>query len=119
LFTTPTEYAQFLIEMMDPDRTAHHSLKQPTLTKMLTPTVDANADREFGLGWWRVKSSAGTVFGHSGSNGSGFRCCSRFEPAANRGLVIMCNSTGGKTLYQTLLERIEQGRKKARQPVGQ
>lgn len=107
LFTTPSEYAEFLIEMMRPLRTAPHSLGNSMLSEMLKPTVATGDGRQFGLGWWKVNGSERTIFAHTGSNGSGFRCCSHFEPTFNRGLVIMCNGIGGKTLYQTLLKRIE------------
>ncbi len=51
LFTTPTEYARFLIEMMRDDRSAEHSLSKATLTAMLTPVShDPEHDRHYGLG---------------------------------------------------------------------
>ncbi|MGB0578975.1 MAG: serine hydrolase domain-containing protein [Limisphaerales bacterium] len=105
LFTTPAEYSQFLIEMMRTERSSKHSLSAAMKARMLEPaSEDEKGERSFGLGWAVYPEGR---FGHGGSNGSGFRCFSRFEPARGAGIVIMTNGVGGKAFYLALLEQIE------------
>lgn len=117
LYTTPTEYARFLIEMMKPDRSAPHSLKEPMLAEMLskqTLTTRDQVDRGsgtggpvyFGLGWRVEETPNGVRVMHSGSNRSGFRCFSEFNPATGAGVVIMTNAASGNNVWQTLRREI-------------
>lgn len=108
LFTTPSEYARFLIEMMKPDRSADHSLSAEMLSAMIQPdTHDQTRQRHFGLGWSVLKRPHGNLVAHGGANGSGFRCFSRFDPKRRTGIVIMTNGIGGASLHQDLLKLID------------
>lgn len=108
LFTSPSEYARFLIEMMKADRSAAHSLSLDTIKEMLKPVShDPVHDRHFGLGWAVYQGPEGVFWGHGGSNSSGFRCFCRFNPADGKGIVIMTNGIGGKALYKELLGKID------------
>ncbi len=81
LYTTPTDYARFLIGVMPGDDALASLLTGDSLQAMLTPTVDTGvADVWRGLGWALVKTDSGVVASHSGSNGTGFRCYCRFSP---------------------------------------
>ena len=107
LLTTPSEYARFLIEMMNPNR-GGHSISADSVTDMLTETSRSKSgDRIYGLGWALSDTSIGRAVSHGGSNSSGFRCYSRFYPDSRNGIVIMSNAAGGKRLYQALLTEIE------------
>jgi len=102
MFTTATDYAKFLIEMMKEDRSAAHSLSAGSLETMLTSHSNPEDKRNFALSWViRPKPQSG--YSHTGSN-SGFRCGSWFDPDRNIGLVIMTNSVGGEQLRDRLFE---------------
>jgi len=110
LYTSAEDYARFLVEIMATDRTQKHSLNSQMVDRMLAPIShreQKNAD--WGLGWGlRNADSAGDLpklVYHSGSNGTGFRCHSEFQPERGTGLVIMTNAIGGKELYTALLEQ--------------
>ena len=62
----------------------------------------------WGLGWAIDKTTSGDRIYHSGSNGTGFRCYSQFDPATGTGLVIMTNSTSGRELWEPVVATIAQ-----------
>lgn len=109
LYTTPVEYARFLIEIMRDDRSASHSLSQKTLDEMLKPAVKATGRHTGwrGLGWQLHDTPGGQRVSHGGSNGTGFRCHSRFYPGRKEGIVIMTNSYGGEKLWKQLLKELD------------
>lgn len=105
LYTTPTDYARFLIEVMNPDRNAKHSLSAGMLKQMLKPSVKSDTPGiARSLGWAVRKEGESTLVGHSGANGTGFRCVCEFDPSTGRGIVIMTNSVSGKAVWQGLLK---------------
>ncbi|NLE37437.1 MAG: beta-lactamase family protein [Pirellulaceae bacterium] len=119
LFTTPSEYALFQIEMMRPDRSAEHSLSRETIEKMLVRAFKADGrkpvkrcspatsdDVYFGLGWQIDATPLGDRIYHGGTNGSGFRCYNEFDPRRGSGLVLMTNGLSGNKLWEAVVERI-------------
>jgi CubicO group peptidase (beta-lactamase class C family) len=119
LYTTPREYALWLLEMMRVERDAAHSLKPDTLRLMLTPAgpptdgklisrrgQSGDGPIRHALGWAIESTASGPRARHSGSNGTGFRCHAEFDPVKGHGLVIMTNSTNGDDLWRELVERI-------------
>ncbi|MBA2113556.1 serine hydrolase domain-containing protein [Bremerella alba] len=110
LYTTPSDYARFLVEMLRSDRAARHSLKSGTIENMLTPqiTLPDNEDRARGLGWVLKTGVTPVVAYHSGSNGTGFRCNSQFDPKTNVGVVIMTNGVNGRKVWQAVMEVLEE-----------
>lgn len=119
LYTTPREYALWLLEMMRVERDAPHSLKPETLRLMLTPAgpptdgklISRRGQSGLGpvrycLGWAIEPAASGPRVRHSGSNGTGFRCHAEFDPIQGDGIVIMTNSTNGDELWRELVERI-------------
>lgn len=110
LYTTPTDYAKFLIEMMKPDRSATHSLNAHWIRGMTTlqaPEEEAKPRSRRGLGWVVDSAEDGGFVTHSGSNGTGFRCNSRFHIKSQSGSVIMTNSTGGRAVWEAILKIID------------
>lgn len=116
LYTTPVEYAAFLIELMKQDRTASHSLGENLLQQMTTPQSGVIDDkllprrrepddgaRYFGFGLRIEKLNTGLRVGHTGSNSSGHKCVSEYNPDSGNGLVIMTNSDNGNKVYQGLM----------------
>lgn len=108
LYTTPGDYARFLIEMLNPDRSGGHSLSGRMLARMLKPAVKTNRKHlERGLGWVIITSGKEPYAEHSGSNGTGFRCYSRFHPTTGNGFVIMTNALDGKPVWEGIAAAIE------------
>ena len=110
LYTTPTDYARFLIEMMRRDRSADHSLKAETIEKMTTLQVQPDKDNprsRRSLGWVIGTEANGGWVNHSGSNGSGFQCNSRFNMKRQSGSVIMTNSSNGREVWEGILGIID------------
>ena len=116
LFCSPTEYAQFLLEIMRPDRSAAHSLSKKMIDQMLTRqskvtprrpikrrSPATSADVYFGLGWQIDATPSGDRFYHGGTNGNGFRCYNEFDPRRGRGIVLMTNSLSGKRLWEEVI----------------
>jgi len=116
LYTTPRDYAAFVLEMMRADRSAPHALSAASLQQMLTPISPTTGrelltrqgqtgqgDLRFGLGWSIEPTASGPRARHSGSNGTGFRCYTEFDPKKGHGIVIMTNSSSGDTLWQDLI----------------
>lgn len=110
LYTSAEDYAQFLVEIMKADRTTRHSLGNEMIERMLAPIShreDQHAD--WGLGWGirsrEPDEDQQKVVYHSGSNGTGFRCYSEFQPDQGEGLVIMTNAIGGKKLWNAVVEQ--------------
>jgi CubicO group peptidase (beta-lactamase class C family)/poly-gamma-glutamate capsule biosynthesis protein CapA/YwtB (metallophosphatase superfamily) len=110
LYTTPTDYARFLMEIMKPDRSARHSLKAETVKKMTTLQVTPEKAKQRSrrsLGWVVASRENGGWVCHSGSNGSGFRCNSRFNMKRKSGCVIMANSDSGRKVWESILRIID------------
>ncbi|MCH5374157.1 MAG: serine hydrolase, partial [Planctomycetes bacterium] len=110
LYTTPTDYARFLMEMMKHDRSAEHSVSAETIRQMTTLQVEPERDEarsRRSLGWVVDAQAAGGWVNHSGSNGSGFQCNSRFHMQRQAGSVIMTNSSNGRKVWERILKIID------------
>jgi CubicO group peptidase (beta-lactamase class C family) len=108
LYTTPSDYARFLIELMRPERDAEHSLGAAMVRAMTTLQVSPEEGRERtrrSLGF--LLAARGGWVGHSGSNGTGFRCTSRFHMERGDGCVIMTNSASGVKVWQAVLRILD------------
>ena len=119
LYCTPNEYAKFLVEIVNRDRSAAHSLGARSLEAMLTRTTMATGRKPvlrsaqtagdavwWGLGWAIDRTTAGDRIYHSGSNGTGFRCYCEFDRQRGSGIVIMTNAVGGKQLWQHVIAKV-------------
>lgn len=119
LYTTAREYAMFLIEIMKTNRSAKHSLSKQSIDAMLKRRVRADAREPierpgrargsavyWGLGWSINATKEGDIMHHSGSNRTGFRCFSQFNPRKGSGMVIMTNSSSGGDLWTRLVNLI-------------
>jgi hypothetical protein len=79
LRTTPTEYAKFMIEVIDPKGSDAFRLRRDALKEMLRPQVKLDEKARaldgassWALGWGIADTEKGKVFFHSGGN-NGFR----------------------------------------------
>jgi CubicO group peptidase (beta-lactamase class C family) len=108
LYTTPSDYARFLIEMLSADAAAEHSLQPATIDAMLTPQpiLSSRVSEARGLGWAIATRPGDTYAYHTGSN-PGFRCYSRFDRKAGSGIVIMTNAESGAKVWAGMVEALD------------
>jgi CubicO group peptidase (beta-lactamase class C family) len=102
LWTTPTDLARFLIEIMQSSKGLSNKVLSVGLTnEMLTPqSVD------FGLGLEIKKGADDSYrFGHGGSN-EGFRCYMVAYKETGQGAVVMTNGTNGDLLLMEIVRAI-------------
>jgi len=104
LWTTPSDYARFLISIQD----AQAGRPRALLTKssaeaMLTPVDPTVA---YGLGWQLGRMGGRPFFRHGGSN-EGFQCASfAFLDGSRQGVVIMTNANEGGRLAGEIFDAI-------------
>ena len=94
LNTTPTDYAKFLIEILNPKSADEHRLTANSLREMLRPQVRRNAESSWALGWEINHTPTGDFIRHSGGN-PGFQCLAVGSVQRKSGCVIMTNSENG------------------------
>jgi CubicO group peptidase (beta-lactamase class C family) len=101
LQTTPTDYAKFLIEVLNPKRPDDFRLSKATIREMLRPhvkVVEGPHTSSWGLGW-QIQDNG--LINHGGDN-KGFHCHAIASPKAKSGFVVMTNADGGPKLIQQL-----------------
>jgi CubicO group peptidase (beta-lactamase class C family) len=95
LHTTPTDYARFLIELMDPKPSDAYRLTAATLKEMVRPQVKVTDAISWGLGWAiEHKKSGGDIISHSGDN-PGFKALTAASLEKKSGFIIMTNGDRG------------------------
>jgi CubicO group peptidase (beta-lactamase class C family) len=103
LWTTPTDLAKFIIEIMKSFRgEANNVLEQEIVKEM----VNAVGIGDFAIGFRVNKKGEGWYFNHSGGNW-GFRCIQIAHKIKGYGCVIMTNADNGHVVHQEIQERIE------------
>ena len=107
LHTTPTDYAKFLIEVIDPKESDAFRLRKSSIDEMIRPHV--KVEDAFGGSWalgWRIPpTDSGHFIGHGGDN-AGFHAFAVAAPVAKSGYVIMTNGDSGVEVLMKLMERI-------------
>ena len=101
LLTTPTDYAKFIIEVINPGKADAYRLGKGTRDMMVRPHVKTND--EFKSSWalgWQVQESG--VINHGGDN-TGFHAHALALPENKSGFVIMTNGENGGELITKLL----------------
>jgi CubicO group peptidase (beta-lactamase class C family) len=119
LYTTASDYACLLAEVLKADQGASTLVSRASVREMLKRQLaldsqepverpgNTGAERVYrGLGWGINATSHGDVAHHSGSNGTGFRCFSQFNPARGTALVVMTNGTRGGDLWTRLVAAV-------------
>lgn len=105
LLTTPTDYAKFMIEIIDPKPSDAFRLGHASLREMLRPQVTVSRTDEYtilwGLGWRIAETKNGSLVSHGGDN-LGFHCLAEASPARKSGYIIMTNGDNGGQLLQKL-----------------
>ena len=102
LCTTPTDYARFLIEVINPKQGDAFRLNKASVEKMLRPQVKMNDSVSQALGWQVQHTEKGDFISHGGGN-PGFRCFVVGSVARKSGLVAMTNADDGYRAINALL----------------
>lgn len=103
LMTTATDYARFLIEVMQPKPADDYRLNEAGTNEMLKPQVAAAASpirTSWALGWQIWHLDGGDVVAHGGDL-DGWHSQSAFSPERKTGFVILTNGEGGTPLIWT------------------
>jgi len=100
LLTTATDYARFLLEIVDPKPPDAFRLNEASRREMLRPHVDVPGmpfKMSWALGWqiWHLPER--DVVAHGGDI-HGFHSQAAFSPARRRGFVILTNGENGSEL---------------------
>lgn len=105
LMTTPTDYAKFLIEVINPRPSDSFRLTKSSRDEMLRPQVMVSSEPEYSIWWalgWRVvRTKHGHLIGHGGEN-PGFQCLTEASVAKRPGFVIMTNGENGVEVLKAL-----------------
>jgi CubicO group peptidase (beta-lactamase class C family) len=94
LCTTPSDYAKFLIEIIDPKPSDAFRLNKNSLEEMLRPQVKRNSQSSWALGWEIEHTEKGDFIRHGGGN-PGFQCFVAASVKRKSGYVMMTNSENG------------------------
>jgi CubicO group peptidase (beta-lactamase class C family) len=103
LLTTPTDYAKFMLEILDPTGPDEFRLRRSTIAEMVRPQVETQNEYHtaWGLGVAIYRTKNGEIVGHGGDN-DGFHCISLMSLPHKAGIVVMTNSDGGSRLLNKL-----------------
>jgi len=95
LHTTPTDYARFLIEILDPKPSDQYRLTPALLMEMVRPQAKITDSLSWGLGWAiDHKKSGGNLISHSGDN-PGFKAMTAASLEKKAAFIIMTNGDRG------------------------
>ena len=95
LHTTPTDYARFLIELLDPKPSDQYRLTPASLQEMVRPQAKITDSLSWGLGWAiEHKKSGGDIISHSGDN-PGFKAMTAASLEKKTAFIIMTNGDRG------------------------
>ena len=95
LHTTPTDYARFLIEFIDPKPSDAFRLSAASLRDMVRPHAKVTDSLSWGLGWAiEHKKTGGNILLHSGDN-PGFKAQTAASLDQKSALIVMTNGDRG------------------------
>ena len=106
--TTATDYAKFLIEVMQPKPADDYRLNESSRREMLKPHIEIPAPfkASWALGWQIWHLDKGDVVAHGGDI-DGWHSQSAFSPERKTGFVILTNGDNGYSMiWNKLLEEI-------------
>jgi CubicO group peptidase (beta-lactamase class C family) len=102
LYTIPSDFAKFIIEIMQRSKSDSHHLTEELLKEMLQPQIKINESLSWGLGWGIQHSRYGDSFFQHGKS-SGFQAFSVFYLEEKIGVVIMTNSGNGLKICEEIM----------------
>jgi CubicO group peptidase (beta-lactamase class C family) len=101
LTTTPTEYARFLIEVIDPPPADAFRLTTASRDAMIRPEIRLDDSSSWALGWQVLHQQSGDLLSHGGDN-PGFKAFMVVSVARKSGYVIMTNGDNGTEVIGAL-----------------
>ena len=111
LLTTATDYAKFLIEIVDPKTEDAFRLPQASLREMLRPQVKVEDGPGYAISWalgWRLAHMADGDLASHGGDRTGFHSTAEFSVASRSGYVILTNGDNGWKLIEELAPNVSQ-----------
>ena len=102
LRTTPTDYAKFMIEVIDPKKSDAFRLNKKSLEEMLRPQVKVDDSTSWALGWKMHHGEKGNFIAHGGDN-QGFHSFVVASVERKRGAIIMTNGENGNEVINKLV----------------
>ena len=102
LHTNPSEYAKFLIEILDPKPADAYRLSAASLGEMVRPQIKVNGSLSWGLGWAIEHTKAGDLITHSGDN-PGYKALAAASIPKKAGFIIMTNGDRG---YDEIITKV-------------
>jgi CubicO group peptidase (beta-lactamase class C family) len=105
LLTTPTDYAKFVSEVIDPKPADAFRLKPENVREMLRPHVKLEGGMypaSWALGWQVFHNKDRDFIYHGGDN-KGFHCSVVASVAGQSGFVAMTNGENGTAVLRNLL----------------
>lgn len=103
LMTSATEYARFLIEVLDPKPQDDFRLSTASRAEMLRAQVRVDETSSWALGWqiWH-NSTLGDLWSHGGNN-PGYKAYVVASPARRSGYVMLTNGDNFRDIYNKLI----------------
>jgi CubicO group peptidase (beta-lactamase class C family) len=111
LHTTPTDYARFLIEVINPQKSDAFRLNKKSFQDMLRPQVKVSVNDEYSISWglgWRIAHTKNGDFISHGGDNPGFHCLAEASIEKQSGFVIMTNAESGVGLLNKLAPIVSQ-----------
>jgi CubicO group peptidase (beta-lactamase class C family) len=110
LITTPTDYAKFLIELIQPSPADEFHVSKRSHDEMIRPQFPFQDFDGYSVSWGLlgcriVRMSQHQLIAPGGSN-PGFQCYSAVSPSRKSGFVIMTNADSGLNLLTKLTPSI-------------
>jgi CubicO group peptidase (beta-lactamase class C family) len=106
LLTTPTDYAKFLIEVIDPKASDAFRLAKNSLEEMVRPQVKVS--EEYSTSWalgWEIQHSGKRNFIIHGGDNKGFHSFAAASIDGKSGYIMMTNGENGAQLLKNLMAR--------------
>jgi CubicO group peptidase (beta-lactamase class C family) len=104
LLTTVSDYARFMVLMMDGRKRAGWEISETARRAMLTTQLEVRGpDYARGLGWQLEGPPNARLFEHSGSNYGIFKTLGMGDARKRRGIVIFTNAANGNALAAHIL----------------
>ncbi len=105
LHTTPTDYAKFLIEVINPKESDTFRLSAASLKEMVRPQAKVDDSHSWALGWEIYHGPKGDQILHGG-NQRGFHAFAVASVERRSGLVIMTNGDNGWKLNAEVVKQV-------------
>jgi CubicO group peptidase (beta-lactamase class C family) len=105
LLTTPTDYAKFVIEVIDPKQGDAFRLNKDSVKEMLHPHVKIEGG-QYPASWalgWQIFHNKNRDFIYHGGDNDGFHCCAVASVEGKSGFVVITNGENGPGILKNLI----------------